>query len=276
MKRIFNRVVDLIRKVTEHKVTVYAAQATLFIIISALPLLMLVISLLKFILPYDPVELKHIGIDFLPAAAIPLLYTVVDEVFTGATLPIVSITSITALWAASKGMVSLILGLDKVYSASDSRGYIKTRLLSLLYTAVFIVMILATLLFFVAGKHLITVTRTTFPLISYILGAVYSFPVIVYVVILTFIFAVLYRLLPGVKIRFLRQIPGAFVAGLGWIAFTAGYSFYMNNYADYSYIYGSLTAVVLMMLWLYFCMNIFLWGAEINCLFAERENKIEE
>ena len=51
---------------------------------------------------------------------------------------------------------------------------------------------------------------------------------------------------------------------------------YVNRFADYSYIYGSLTAVVLLILWLYFCMNIFLLGAEVNCFLKERKEKNRE
>lgn len=60
------------------------------------------------------------------------------------------------------------------------------------------------------------------------------------------------------------QIPGAFIAASGWMLYSYFYSLYIVYFPNASYIYGSLAAVILFMLWVYFCMIIFLVGAEIN------------
>ena len=59
-------------------------------------------------------------------------------------------------------------------------------------------------------------------------------------------------------------LAGAFFAAACWIIFSIAYSVYIDTFSDYTYFYGSLTAVVLLMLWVYICMNIFLYGAQIN------------
>ena len=83
---------------------------------------------------------------------------------------------------------------------------------------------------------------------------------------LTFFFALLYTFLPRKKprLKFLKQLPGAVAAAACWMIFTYIYTVYIENFSNYSYVYGSLTAVVFLMLWLYFCMNIFLFGAQLN------------
>ena len=273
MQRIVKFIKDAFDRVSRHKITVYASQATLFVIISAIPFMMLIISLLKFFIPFDRADIVEFGTNLMPTDIIPALNSLLDEIFSGATISIASVTTVTALWAASKGMMSLVQGLESVYESGEDRGYVKTRLLSFVYTIVFIVIIMATLLFFVAGGYLIRLTAQLFPVVSYAVKLVYTFPVVIYFIILMFIFAVLYKLLPGINLSFWNQFPGAALSAVGWIVFSAGYSFYINRFTDYSYIYGSLTAVVLLMLWLYFCMNIFLLGAEVNCLLKERKEK---
>lgn len=273
MGQIINIIKEAQKRIFEHKLTVYAAQATLFIIISALPFIMLLISLTKFFIPFEQSDIVGFMSTMFPVQIIPFITNIFEEIFSGNTIPIVSVTTITALWAASKGMMSLVQGLGSVYGTDHDRGYIKTRLFSLVYTAFFMVLIIATLLFFVAGRYLMRITAEALPLISYIVNLIYTFPIVLYMLILSFVFGVLYKLLPGGRLSFINQLPGAALAAAGWIVFTAAYTFYVNRFANYSYIYGSLTAIVLLMLWLYFCMNIFLLGAEINCLLKERKEK---
>ncbi|MBP3360315.1 MAG: YihY/virulence factor BrkB family protein [Clostridia bacterium] len=270
MKRILRLAAVAAGRVTEHKVSVYAAQATLFIIISALPFLMLMLSMLQYVIPHSQRDLLEIGGRFLPSAVIPFLSNLLDEIYTGDGIPIMSVTSAAALWSASKGVMSLLMGLDNIYSRNVERGYIKTRLLSLLYTVILILMLSATLLLFVASKYLVHVSSEGLPVIRQTAGFFLRFPTLVYLALLTAVFALLYRMLPGQKISFGRLLPGAFFSACGWVVFSLTYSFYVDNFTNYSFIYGSLTAIVLLMLWLYFCMNIFLWGAEINEFLQEK------
>ena len=75
-----------------------------------------------------------------------------------------------------------------------------------------------------------------------------------------------------IKSGFLPHFPGAVFASVGWTMFSYGYSLYITNFPSASYIYGSLAAVCLIMLWLYFCMIILLLGAEVNKIFAEKNS----
>ena len=76
--------------------------------------------------------------------------------------------------------------------------------------------------------------------------------------------ALMYKFFAGKKVPFKNQLPGAIFSALGWVFFSLIFGFYINTFPDYSYIYGSLTALILFSFWLYWCMIIFLLGAEIN------------
>lgn len=249
-------------KINEDKIPVYAAQATLFMIISALPFLMLMVSMLKFILPQTQGDLAALGVKFLPKEVVPFVNSLLDEIYSSSTISIASLTTFTALWAASKGVMALLTGLDNIYSLN--RGYVKSRIMSLAYTLIMLVILCVTLMLFVVSGQLVKMSEAVFPAIHSVSTFLSDFPSIVYLMLLTLVFAVLYKLLPGQKISFRHQLAGAFLAAAGWVVFSLIYSAYINNFTNYSLIYGSLTAIVLLMLWLYFCMNIFLCGAEFN------------
>lgn len=89
------------------------------------------------------------------------------------------------------------------------------------------------------------------------------------IVVLILFFALIYKALPDKKLSFRRQIPGAIFATAGWLIFSYLFNIYINNFSNYSYIYGSLTAIILFMLWMYFCMIILLAGAELNIIIDE-------
>ena len=82
--------------------------------------------------------------------------------------------------------------------------------------------------------------------------------------ILTFIFAFIYKYAPSKKIRWRDVLPGAIFATIGWVVVSIGFSFYINNYSNYSRFYGSLAAVFVLMIWLFLTSLIFMFGVEIN------------
>ena len=84
---------------------------------------------------------------------------------------------------------------------------------------------------------------------------------------LTLFFALSYKFLANNELPFKKHIPGAFLSAVGWMIFSFFFALYVDNFSNYSYIYGSLTAVVLLMLWLYACMTMFLLGAQANVWF---------
>ena len=84
--------------------------------------------------------------------------------------------------------------------------------------------------------------------------------------VLIFFFLLIFISLPNRKTGILRELPGAIIAAAGWVGFSFLFSFYVDNLSNYTAIYGSLTTIVLCMLWLYACMYILYIGAEVNAL----------
>ncbi|MBQ5749328.1 MAG: YihY/virulence factor BrkB family protein, partial [Oscillospiraceae bacterium] len=158
---------------------------------------------------------------------------------------------VTALWASSKGLHSLIFGLNRVNHVTETRGYFKRRFLCLGYTFLLLIALLFTLLLYVIGRRL---------LYSLGIGTLFA------AALLTAFISVLYLVLPNCKTPILHVIPGAACAAGAWLAFSALFSYYVNLSVR-TIPHSSLIAVLLGTLWLYFCMAILLCGAYLNRLF---------
>ena len=86
----------------------------------------------------------------------------------------------------------------------------------------------------------------------------------------------IYTFVPDKKLRLREQLPGALFSSLGWMGFSLAFSLYFSyaGGSNYSYMYGSLAAIVLLLLWLYFCICILFLGAEINYFYGKKCEEI--
>ena len=83
---------------------------------------------------------------------------------------------------------------------------------------------------------------------------------------------IIYKWIPNRVSSFRKQFPGALIATLGWVAVSVGCSIYMDNFTNFSYIYGSMAGIMILLLWLYFCMSMVFYGAEVNYFLENKDN----
>ena len=255
---------EFIYRITDDQVSVYAAQASFFLIISAIPFMMFAFAVIKLFITVDQQTLLHAVNSFAPMQVSEFLTDIINELFDKtASVPIISITAVTSLWLASRGVKALLDGLNNVYHL-QRRGYFFTRSVSVLYTLAFIAAILLTIVFFGFGSKFENFVNMHSSFLGEVLKFLVNGRIIIFFIYLTFIFALFYKFIPKQTAKFKELVPGAAIAAVGWLGFSYFYSIYIDNFSNYTYVYGSLTALVLLMLWLYFCMNIFLYGAQIN------------
>lgn len=264
-----------INAVIKDNISIYAAQASFFIIISAIPFIMLLLTLLKFFVPMDQMSILQSINKFAPETIGNFLTTIVNELFNKtASASIISATAVTTLWLASKGVMALYLGINNVFKPERMPNYFYCRFISVLYTMVFIAALLLTIIVFGFGTKLEDILFENFDFLAKLITYIINAKIIIFTIVLTLCFALFYRFLPKKKNNsFKYQLPGALCSAAGWMLFSYFYSIYIEMFSNYSYVYGSLTALVFLMLWLYFCMNIFLCGAEINKLYESRFQK---
>lgn len=266
LKKIYKVLVDFICRLMDDNVGVYAAQASFFIVISVIPLIMLILSLLKLFLPVDATVLETLIIETMPHSIQSTLLGLCEELFDKtASVSVISITAISTIWLSSRGIMALYQGLNNVYH-TDIRNYFYCRAMSIFYTLVFVAVLVLTVVVFSFGETIQGVLFEYAPFVAQITHTILNVRILIFTVLLTLSFGLFYRFLPQAKphLKFSKQLPGAFGAAVGWMGFSYFYSIYIENFSKYSYIYGSLTAIVFLMLWLYFCMTIFLFGAQLN------------
>ncbi|HEX3021774.1 MAG TPA: YihY/virulence factor BrkB family protein [Lachnospiraceae bacterium] len=252
-------------KIADDYIPVFSAQAAFFIIISFFPFLMFLLTLINF-LPFTESQLLTLISDVLPVGIRSYVISIVTEIFNQPVGTIISITALTALWSSSRAFLAIVRGLNTIYDIDETRNYFLLRITSTLYTFVFALIIIASLGLLVFGNRLYLLITTNFPLINDFALAVIGFRTIVSLAVFTIFFLILYTVIPNRKTRVLNELPGAILASAGWMLFSFLYSIYIDNVARFSSMYGSLTAIVLLMLWLYFCMYILFIGAEVNVL----------
>ena len=150
------------------------------------------------------------------------------------------------------------------YDVQENRGYIRTRVISVAYTFSFLVVLLLTLILHVFGKGVFRwISNLDVPLLS-LIGWVVQQRFVLLLILQTFLFTGMYMFLPGKKNKFGESFFGALLAAVGWQVVSLLFSVYVENFNSYSNIYGSVYAVALCLLWLYFCMCILFYGAVLN------------
>ena len=253
------------RKIGEDDVPAYSGQSALFILISFFPFIMFLLALIRF-LPFTEADLRGFIEPAFPDVISQLIQNIITELYQNSSGTVLSITALTALWSASRGVLAIIRGINSVYHIHETRHYLKLRIMATFYTLIFAIILILTLGLLVFGNTIYAWCIGHFPdMMRYIFMVINGRTVFTLVLLILFFWA-LYSLIPNRKTRALAELPGAIVTACGWMLFSFAYSFYIEHLSNFSYMYGSLTAIVLLMLWLYFCMYILFIGAEINTL----------
>ena len=249
----------------------YASQASFFVIISSVPFVMLLLNILQMVVPVPQEYIDSAINNFLPMQITDLAHNIVADFYSNVTVSLMSITTIFLVWAASRGVNAISAGLRVVFGTNDDGNYLKSAFWSLVYTILFMISIVALVGVVLFGGHIADMISEYIPAVKWIVNAILEIRYIVLFVFLTLLFMSAYRFLGRSKIKFISQFAGAFFSSCFWLVFSYFYSIYIQNVGRLSYIYGSLTAVVFIMLWMWFCMISLLFGAQINRWLFERD-----
>lgn len=264
--KIIGNVKSFMDKCKRDKINAYSAQTAFFIILSAIPFLMVFSSLLQYTSITEGMILQIIE-RVMPQYVSPFVISLVDEVYNRS-MGIISITAIVAIWSAAKGVQYMTDGLNAVNDLEETRNWFVLRFWAVVYTVVFLVAIIFTLLVLVFGNSLRGLAARYVPILEHAADFLSHFRGLVMLVILILFFAVIFTALPNRKLSFKSQLPGAAICAVAWYVFSFGLSVYVDYFNGFS-MYGSLTTIALVMLWLYFCMYIMMMSAEVNVVFNE-------
>ncbi len=264
--KIVGNVKFFLDKCKRDNINAFAAQSAFFIILSSIPFLMVFSSLLKYT-PVTESMIMSIVNQTMPDYVAPFFISVINEVYNKS-VGIVSLAAIVAVWSAAKGVQYMANGLNIINDILETRNWFILRFWAIIYTVVFVLAIVITLVLLVFGKTLKNLVVAYIPIMGHATEVVIGLRSLIMLAILIVFFAVVFKMLPNRNAPLRTQLPGAVLCAVAWYVFSFGLSVYVGYFNGFS-MYGSLTTIVLIMLWLYFCMYIMMMCAEINVIFQD-------
>ena len=265
--RLLFMIQEISRKITKDNITGFAAQSCFYIILSLFPCLLVFMSLFKF-LPLSAGAISEMLNGVIPYQLQPFFDTLIADMYNNSTMTLTSITAVGTIWAGGKGFMAIMQGLNIIYNTPKKRNWLVSRLMSTIYTISLLLLIITTLILLVFGNQLINITKVFLPHIAIVLLSILNNRMILFPCFMIILFLLIYRFVPTRKSSITKEFPGAVFSALGWYFFSYFYSLYIDHSPNFSYMYGSLTTLILALIWIYACMIILFLGAELNTLLA--------
>ena len=246
-----------------------AAQLSYYFLLALFPLLLFLVTLLGYLAEAGS-QFRSKLITYLaaviPSAAVTLIQTTLDEINASRGGGKLSIGLLAALWAASNGMGAISQTLNIAYDVKETRSWWRVRLISVLLTLALSVLIISALAIILYGGTIgdAVATRYGFSSLFKIAWRILQWPIALVFVLATF--NLIYNYAPNVRSHERRwSTPGSFVGVALWLAISFGFRIYLHFFNSYSMTYGSLGALIVLMLWFYLTGVAILIGGEVNC-----------
>lgn len=240
------------------------AQASFFLLFSLFPFLIFLIALITYMPMVNLQDSIQALAALMPANAYLILWDMVNQTLANRSVTLLSFGVLSALWSSASGVTSLIRGINRAYDQEETRRSWKITAVSLYFTFELAVAIIFSLVLIVFGKVLGT-QLFRFLGFSDISLKVWNYLGYIITLITTIlVFISLYQNTPNRRLGFREVIPGAVIASLGWVIISIAFSYYIDNFGNYSKVYGSLGGIIALLMWLYVSSIIILMGAEIN------------
>lgn len=272
---------NLIYRFKTHNISTISAALSFFLLQASIPLLMVLVNVVSRLLK-DNVEAIYSLIDFLPENAKELAIRVIDTTFINSSSASVNIiTVLFALWSATKGIDYLITAINKAYGLDGEKRAIKKKLISVLYTIVFIIFVIFILVSQIYGPNILSFIRynilTRFSdkafggffdnIISTLTSPLYRIILtLAPILIISLAFGFFYRYAPNNKddrVDYKDAFRGGLFATITIYIATFIYSFFITNFSKQSVVYGALAGILALFIWLTIVSNVLILGAEL-------------
>lgn len=270
---------ELVRRVgariDEDNVLGRSAQLSYYFLLALFPLLLFLTTLLGYF-ARSGTQLRNNLLSYLsavmPSSASELIHTTVDEISMAAGGGKLSVGILATLWAASSGVIAISESLNFANDVQESRPWWKARLVAVALTIALAVLIIAALVLMFFGGAIAEKIAA-----SVGLGAAFTvtWKILQWPLLLAFVllaFSLIYYFAPDLRTRHWRWVtPGSLVGIALWLLVSFAFRAYLHFFNSYSATYGSLGAVIIMMLWFYFTGAAILIGGEIDCAIENAE-----
>ena len=244
----------IIKSYEKKELRIHSSSAAFYIVISTVPLVAILIFALSFLSPALISELESLLKSFLPSNFHSDLNGIISSIAEKRSAAAVPFSIIAALWGSTKGVGGLCYGVERIYGIKKERRLVLRWLKTAWRTALFYIIIITSLSVFAIGK---IITQG-----SLLVEIIINMRVILFAAILSLIFTLFYSRLGNTSFK--NHLFGGILAAVGWMLFTYFYSLYVGFAINSESVYAEMGTIIFFMLWVYFCVNIILVGAEIN------------
>ena len=255
-----------------------AAELSYFLLFSFCPILMFItagFSLLN--LSKDEIEMVT---RFLPISVQSIIRSYMTYLAWQPRISPMLIGTVLTIYFLSRAVRSLMHKVNEIYHVRERKGMVYQVVLSLVFTCGFLLSIIGTLALVVFGRTAFRMIRKWLPVPDVVTNVVESAAMPVAMCIIFLFILLVNKLLPNIRLSWRQVLPGAALSFCSWILISVCFSFYVDNIARYSLLYGSLGAIIVLMLWLYMTCITLLMGPVLNRILllrsAEKRKKKAE
>ncbi|MDR4887924.1 YihY/virulence factor BrkB family protein [Fredinandcohnia sp. QZ13] len=256
---------ELILRYKEDEVGSLSAELAYFFLLSLFPFLIFLVTLVGY-LPISQIDVLEFVAQYAPEGTVALIEENLNFIVGSQKGGLLSIGIIGTLWSSSNGINAVVRAFNKAYDVKETRNFFFTRGISILLTFGMIFVIIVALLLPVFGKQIGVFIFSSFGLSDEFLDIWNGIRWIVSAAILFIVFTFLYWVAPNRPLKIKEIISGAFFATFGWMFVSLAFSYYVNSFGHYSTTYGSLGAIIVLMIWFYLSAMIIIIGGEINAI----------
>ncbi|WP_437272588.1 YihY/virulence factor BrkB family protein [Staphylococcus succinus] len=247
-----------------------SAQLSYYFMLSLFPMLLFLLSIVP-VVGVKQSTIRDMIKEHVPPDYAPQVSSIIGDIMGNASGGLLSIGLIVALWSASNGMTALMNSFNVAYDVEDSRNFIVSKLLSVLFTLALIVVLPLALILPTFGEQISSLLFGPIGLGDQVKWVFNIIRVILPLIVVFVAFMLLYTLAPNVKIKMMSVIPGSIFATIVFLVGSYLFGIYISNFANYSKTYGSIAGIIILMLWLYITGFIIIIGAEINAIIHQRK-----
>lgn len=260
---------NICTNINNDNISAYSAQCSYYTILSFIPFIILLITLIQYTNIEQQALFNAIS-KIVPSSMNEFILGIVREVYSKS-IGTISISIIFTIWSAGKGLFALIKGLHVVYDVTDkkSNSIIYLKLMSIAQTIIFILLITLGLILLVFGNSLVSIIQNSFGGFKNfnILSGIVTKLGFIFITFIIFLF--LYKYMPKHKVTFRSQVPGAIFGAICLNIISFVFSKYLDIFKGFSITYGSLTTLILVMMWTYACFYAIFLGAELNKKYSQ-------
>lgn len=267
MEKRVKHIKQFVKKIEEDRVSVYAAQTAFYMMLSLIPVFLLLMTMVRYT-PVTQTDIMKFAYEVFPKTISSTMISIISEVYSQTSTRI-SMTFLVAVWSSGKGILAITKGLNEVLGLKETRNYLWVRIRSGFYTVIFLAALILSLVVLGFGNSISLLVQQYIPMIQTVIEKIIEVRTVVAFFMLIAVSVSIYQFLPNRKSKLRYQLPGAVFTAVGWCGASLLFSVYMDIFKGFSNMYGSLTTIVLIMLWLYVCMYVVLLGGEINVFAKE-------